>query len=262
MDSKHVVCIMPTVGREVFARHSVEMFRRQTHEPKTLVIVNSGERYDLADGDDVFQVMRAAEPDEAIAPQESVAERKAGAYEGGWWSLLRNVRRGIAEARAMWPHAHAIAMWEDDDYYHHDRLAAQVDGLGDADAHGWSFAYWYHAVYRQMWFDSYEGKATPNLALNTSTMVGRRLAYQRQFLWDGMFWQVAASRGRLDSDASWVPFVAVKHGIGPTINNGHLREECDARLDDSGADWFRHVVDLDSFAFYDGLRTEAMAHGS
>lgn len=117
-----ITCLMVTQpGRESLARKAVDCFRRQTYEPRELVIVPDTTRMEsLGPGEEAttFKQFLHEEADGArivwTAPGKSLGE-------------LRNVSLDAAEGEL-------ICQWDDDDQYHPDRLTRQWEALTKAQA--------------------------------------------------------------------------------------------------------------------------------
>lgn len=96
----YVTCIMPTRNRRQWVPRAIELFRAQTYERKELLIVDSGD-----------SVADLVPQDPRITYIHASVGMKLGA--------LRNFCCGRSDAEF-------IAHWDDDDWYHPERLAEQV----------------------------------------------------------------------------------------------------------------------------------------
>jgi glycosyltransferase involved in cell wall biosynthesis len=106
-DLPKVSCVMVTANRKALCRRAVLCFARQTYANRELVVVDDGEQ-DLAD------VLSAL--------GDRVIYRKIPRSADNVLGRLRNIALEIATGAA-------IAQWDDDDWYHPDRLAKQMATL-------------------------------------------------------------------------------------------------------------------------------------
>jgi Methyltransferase domain/Glycosyl transferase family 2 len=104
-----VSCVLPTFDRPAFAAHAVELFLRQDHEPRELIVVDDGTQ----------SVAPLLPSDERIRHLRVDGRRTIGAK--------RNL--GCAAARGE-----LLANWDDDDWMSPRRLSVQVDALTRTDA--------------------------------------------------------------------------------------------------------------------------------
>jgi glycosyltransferase involved in cell wall biosynthesis len=105
-----VSCLMVTADRRRFVRRALLCYRRQTYPHRELVIVDDG-REPL---DDLLT---------GFAPGEVLYHRLAR-NPGNVLGRLRNISLELATGDLC-------ANWDDDDWYHPDRLAVQVAALVD-----------------------------------------------------------------------------------------------------------------------------------
>jgi glycosyltransferase involved in cell wall biosynthesis len=105
---------MVTANRKALARRAVHCFTRQSYANRELVVIDDGE-------EDLSELLEAIPPDRLIYRRiPRAAENVLG--------RLRNVALDTARGALM-------AQWDDDDWYHPDRLIHQVAAiLGGADA--------------------------------------------------------------------------------------------------------------------------------
>lgn len=108
MQSPDVTALMITTGRLELVAQSVADYQRQTYGTRAMVIVTDGPE------SVVTGLLQLAEADPSIR-----VVRFAG---GGSLGELRNV--GLDAAPSDW-----TIQWDDDDWYHPDRLAHQVAGI-------------------------------------------------------------------------------------------------------------------------------------
>lgn len=102
-----VLCLMPTWNRGAIARTAVDCFRAQTYSDRVLCVIDDGEF--LRD-------------------------------DAGWTGIARVIRTDWRVPTPMkWnmaisanPDCDIICFWDDDDWYHSERIATQVAALGDA----------------------------------------------------------------------------------------------------------------------------------
>lgn len=236
---------MPTSNRPRFARHSYERFLAQTYERRTLVIVNSGAPLHGLGTDDERVIELLREPRNET-PMEN---------------FLQNCRLGVQTIAAEIPTATHIAMWEDDDWYAPWRIEDQVANIGTHGAHGYDFGHVYHLVYRQAMFFR-----PLTASYGATTMLSVPVARSLVITPDLMMWRNSlVQEGILDDDELKVPFVNVKHALGPTASGMHARESWARQWDGRDREWFRQTVGERSFAFYEQARSDALttavAHG-
>jgi glycosyltransferase involved in cell wall biosynthesis len=103
-----VSCVMVTANRKALCRRAVLCFERQTYPTRELVVIDDGEQ-DLAD---VLCRLGAGQ----------VIYRKIPPSADNVLGRLRNIALEIATGAV-------IAQWDDDDWYHPERLAKQVAAL-------------------------------------------------------------------------------------------------------------------------------------
>ena len=117
-----ISCLMVTQpGREALIRKAIACYRRQTYEPRELVIVHDASADEPStkgeQGSSFEQFIRTEAPFARIVRCES----------GQSLGELRNV--AIEEARGAF-----VCQWDDDDQYHPDRLLGQWEALRGAEA--------------------------------------------------------------------------------------------------------------------------------
>ncbi len=118
---ERISCLLVTKGRLPMLRRSISFFARQTWAAKELMIVNDGDA----------ETRRSI-----LAHVEGLRRtdiRCVFVDSGATLGRLRNV--SVAEASGD-----VLCQWDDDDYYHPRRLAAQIDHLRESDAEA-SFFY-------------------------------------------------------------------------------------------------------------------------
>lgn len=109
-----VSCLMVTANRLTLCRRSVRCFLRQTWPNRELVVVDDGTQ-------DLTPVLQDV-------PAEQLRYLRIEKEEGNVLGALRN--RSLDAARGAF-----LAQWDDDDWYHPERLARQMEPLlGGADA--------------------------------------------------------------------------------------------------------------------------------
>jgi glycosyltransferase involved in cell wall biosynthesis len=109
-----VTCIMITANRLGLAERSIECFINQSYPNKELLIIDDGT-------DDLEPLLQRYIPDQYVYHR---LEKKEGQNLG----FLRNLGLDLATGEF-------IAQWDDDDWYHPDRLKLQVEALNQgADA--------------------------------------------------------------------------------------------------------------------------------
>lgn len=104
-----VSCLMVTADRRRFVRRSILCYRRQTYPRKELVIVDDG-------GEPLDGLLTGFAPGE-------VKYHRLAREPGNVLGRLRNISLELATGDLC-------ANWDDDDWYHPDRLAVQVGALG------------------------------------------------------------------------------------------------------------------------------------
>lgn len=109
IDSKPLVsCVMITANRGPLVRRSAQCFAMQTYENKELVVIDDGT-------ENLEDILASYAPGQYRYIQ---LEKKEGQNLG----FLRNL--GLKESRGEY-----IAQWDDDDWYHPDRLSKQIGKL-------------------------------------------------------------------------------------------------------------------------------------
>lgn len=106
-----VSCLMVTANRKEIAKRSVACFKKQSYPNKELVILDDGTQ-------DYTPIL-------AGIPTEDVLYHKISKKEGQHLGQLRNISLDIARGDVM-------AQWDDDDWYHPNRLTIQVSQLNDS----------------------------------------------------------------------------------------------------------------------------------
>jgi glycosyltransferase involved in cell wall biosynthesis len=103
-----VSCLMVTADRQRFFKRSLRSYRRQTYANKELVIIDDGD-------DDLAGVLRDL-------PANEVTYLKIEKKPGNVLGHLRNL--SLDEAKGDF-----ITQWDDDDWYHAERIETQVGVL-------------------------------------------------------------------------------------------------------------------------------------
>ena len=109
-DLPKVSCLTVTANRPHLIRRSIKCFQNQSYPNKELVVIDDGEQ-DLAD---ILKVL----------PSNEVHYIKLPSDPENTLGKLRN--RSLREASGDF-----IAQWDDDDWYHPERLSIQVETLLD-----------------------------------------------------------------------------------------------------------------------------------
>ena len=103
--SPKVSCLMVTANRRALARRSIRCFQHQTYSNREIVIIDDGEE-DLSD-------------ELARLPAEQVVYRRIARQPDASLGQLRNLALDAARGDIM-------AQWDDDDWYHPERVARQA----------------------------------------------------------------------------------------------------------------------------------------
>lgn len=103
-----VSCLMVTANRKAIAKRAVDCFINQTYPNKELIILDDGSQ-------DYSSILEDI-------PSKDVTYRKIKKEEGTYLGQLRNISLDLAQGDIM-------AQWDDDDWYHPERLAIQVSYL-------------------------------------------------------------------------------------------------------------------------------------
>lgn len=211
-----VSCLMVTANRGDIARVAIECFQAQTWLNKELVIIDDGaEDYsDLIASFDCASLVRYIRLEPA-APRLSLGE-------------LRNI--SIEEAHGEW-----CVQWDDDEWYHPERLAIQLNAAVQADvgasALKWTLMHVKDDSQQSLTFRGDSGIATPGtLMFRKSDLRYPHLARNE----DGIFLRdVKDSNGLvvLDENHSHL-FIRVFHGLN-TWEKDHFL----ARLHRRVVDW-------------------------
>ncbi|HEY5564878.1 MAG TPA: glycosyltransferase family A protein [Rhodothermia bacterium] len=111
-----VSCLLVTADRPVYCRRTILCYQRQTYDNKELVVVDNGD-------EPIDHLLAELPPEEVVYKR---VRREPNTYIG--W--LRNLSLEMATGEFVAPH------WDDDDWYHPDRLALQLEPLirGEHDA--------------------------------------------------------------------------------------------------------------------------------
>lgn len=109
MSGERISCIMASRGHATPARHAIECYRRQTYANRELIVISADP---------------AAEVQEWIAGLGDPTIRFIDAPPGTPVGLLRNQAIAIAQGDL-------VAVWDDDDLSHAERLRWQYDALVD-----------------------------------------------------------------------------------------------------------------------------------
>ena len=141
-----ISCLMVTANRADIARVAIECFSEQTWPNKELVIIDDGEEDygDMIEGFDCADLVRyiKLQPE---SPRLSLGE-------------LRNI--SIEEARGEW-----CVQWDDDEWYHPERLAIQLGAAVHADvgasALKWTLMHVKDDAEQSLTFRGDSGIATP-----------------------------------------------------------------------------------------------------
>lgn len=107
-DPPKVSCVMVTADRKELVKRSIECYRKQTYPNTELIIIDDGEE----DLQDVLQVI----------PSSQLKYVKLPSKPDNTLGKLRN--RSLKEATGKF-----IAQWDDDDWYHPERIEKQVNIL-------------------------------------------------------------------------------------------------------------------------------------
>jgi len=110
LDYPRVSCLMVTANRLAIAKRAVECFKSQSYPNKELIIID--------DGSQDYSPILAGIPSSDFCYHR--IEKKEGTYLG----QLRNISLDKANGDIL-------AQWDDDDWYHPDRLSIQVSQLTD-----------------------------------------------------------------------------------------------------------------------------------
>ncbi len=228
-----VVCVMPTRDRHVFASRAVDLFRRQTYPNKALMVVTDGAPLDIPN---------------PVFPGGFIFQNPRPPTRDGIGSLVDNIRYAI-KLLTMGGYFGAthVAFWEDDDWYHPERLAFQMSQVGDAPAHGYPFTNYYHIGTSMRW----EGPH-PERASNNGTLVRRdwliKNGYPDTRYPDVDLWK--SIRGGVLSGNPHKPHcIGIKHNHGG-LGAGH-RGMC--TTPDAGWGWLSSKIDDESLEFYRSL---------
>lgn len=103
-----VTCIMITANRSLLAERSIQCFLNQTYINKELLVIDDGK-------DDLEPLLQKYIPNQYHYHR---IEKKEGQNLG----FLRNLGLQLAQGEY-------IAQWDDDDWYHPDRLKVQINAL-------------------------------------------------------------------------------------------------------------------------------------
>lgn len=150
-----VTCIMPTANRRRWVLAAIELFQRQTHANRELLIVDDG-----------------VDAVEDIVPRDT--RIRYVRIEPG---LCLGAKRNRACELAA---GDVIVHWDDDDWYPPDRIARQVTALAarNADVCGTSRLYFRDVAQRRAWEYAYTLSGKPWVA--GSSLAYRRAAWERR----------------------------------------------------------------------------------
>lgn len=158
-----VSCLMPTGGRERFARQAVRYFQRQTYPNRELIVVDDGDVGDTAEGWPLW--MDALDPCETDAPV-----RYLRVPTGTTIGAKRNA--AVRAARGD-----LLLCWDDDDWYGPERIGRQVEPMiaGRAGVTALGRSLFYHVESDQFWRCSAEIHAR----MFYQSVIGGTLAFRR-----------------------------------------------------------------------------------
>ena len=105
-----VTCVMVTRDRPQLARRAIQCFLSQSYTPRELLIVNDG---DISYCDVI--------PDE-LPVDVTITELHIETEENNTLGELRNLALDQA-------HGEFVAQWDDDEWYHPERLAIQISAI-------------------------------------------------------------------------------------------------------------------------------------
>lgn len=100
-----VSCLMVTANRKALARRAVWCFRQQSYPNRELVVIDDGD-------EDLTDIL-------AEIPADRLVYRRIARAPENVLGRLRNMALDAARGAI-------VAQWDDDDWYHPDRLAVQV----------------------------------------------------------------------------------------------------------------------------------------
>lgn len=236
MNKPLVACVMPTRDRPRFAAQAIRLFKRQTYLNSVLIIANGGSPL-LVEDDRVKEVF--------ISSAEGPTSPRA--------SMILNYRHGILAAE-LTPGVEYIAFWEDDDWYHPRRLQMQVEGIGDAVAHGFGYTYYYH-----LRMGTFRMNHHPRWSSNCCTMLRKSwissVGYPDSGAPDVDLWtNHIKDKGVLSSSQFPIPVIGIKHNLGAVVGNGHRGVKGER---DPDRNWLRAEMmaanDPESVQFYDSV---------
>jgi len=211
-----ISCLMVTANRVDIARVAIECFERQTWINKELVIIDDGDE-DYSDMISSFACVDQVRYIKltASSPRLSLGE-------------LRNM--SIEEARGEW-----CVQWDDDEWYHPERLAVQLDAAVQADvgasALKWTLMHVKDDSDQSLTFRGDSGIATPGtLMFRKGDVRYPHLARNE----DGVFLRdVKVNHGLVVLDEAYSHlFIRVFHG-----SNTWEKDHFLARLHRRAVDW-------------------------
>ena len=211
-----ISCLMVTANRADIARVAIECFSEQTWPNKELVIIDDG----VEDYSDVIASFDCADLVRYIKLQPANPRLSLGE--------LRNL--SIEEARGEW-----CVQWDDDEWYHPERLAIQLNAAAQADvgasALKWTLMHVKENSDESLTFRGDSGIATPGtLMFRKGDVRYPHLARNE----DGVFLRdVKANHGLVVLDENYSHlFIRVFHG-----SNTWEKDHFLARLHRRAVDW-------------------------
>ncbi|MFZ4719318.1 MAG: glycosyltransferase family 2 protein [Ilumatobacteraceae bacterium] len=212
-----VSCLMVTRDRVELARRAVDCFAAQTWPDKELVIVD--------DGDADYAPMIAPYVDRGLA----IRYVKLTPEHGRLLGSLRNL--SIDHAAGEW-----CLQWDDDEWYHPDRIATQMRARGDAAAVAlkWTLVDVPTEGHGRLSFRADSGIATPGTVLHHRDAARYPNLARNE---DGVFLAAARRNGLavLGKESSHL-FVRCYHGANTWDQQHFLR-----RLRRRPADWLPYA---------------------
>lgn len=228
-----VTCIMPTYNRRSFVPQAIRCFLRQDYPQLELLVLDDGSEpvSDLVPNNDRIRYIRLNQKLTIGAKRNLACEQARGEF---------------------------IVHWDDDDWYPHWRVRAQVNALLDHghDLCGSSRITYFDAVRQQAWEYRYPGTKAPWVGGNT-------LAYRKRFWTRNKFPNIQIGE---DSRFVWSsPGKMVRDLADPTLCVATVHSDNTSRKDVKGSYWHEQPRDYiasllgDDIYFYGAAISDARA---
>lgn len=232
MSQPLVSCVMPTTAaRSAWIPRAIEYWRRQTYSMRELVIVSDGpERLDNLIPTD----------DDRIQYHHLESQQTLG------------TKRNITNAKT---HGSFICHWDDDDWYHPDRIAGQMAAIlkTGADLCGIRNLHWIVVDTGEVWFYTWPdapaaGRNPQQACFWANAVNGNTMLYRREF-----WMQEPIPDIQRGSDMHWIlrrQFTSCQP-IDKKLTVGAIHDDNVSRKDRTPPTWMRLAIDASKLIGFD-----------